>query len=123
MGINKDIPKEMHLAAFMGILAVDPELREIVEILIIRLKLNLKSNFDTKLQTYFKNLFYTMTQASAGTLNKKSVTDALDKLANHLIVEGLKHRFTLDADTTAKANEITKSSNEYSCRKGSGRLI
>ncbi len=94
MGINKDIPKEMHLAAFMGILAVDPELREIV------------GNFDTKLQTYFKNLFYTMTQASAGTLNEKSVTDALDKLANHLIIEA-KTPFTLDADTTAKANEIT----------------
>lgn len=106
MGINKDIPKEMHLAAFMGILAVDPELREIVGNLDNKIEAKSKSNFDTKLQTYFKNLFYTMTQASAGTLNEKSVTDALDKLANHLIVEA-KTPFTLDADTTAKANEIT----------------
>lgn len=106
MGINKDIPKEMHLAAFMGILAVDPELREIVGNLDNKIEAKFKGNFDTKLQTYFKNLFYTMTQASAGTLNEKSVTDALDKLANHLIVEA-KTPFTLDADTTAKANEIT----------------
>lgn len=106
MGINKDIPKEMHLAAFMGILAVDPELREIVGNLDNKIEAKSKGNFDTKLQTYFKNLFYTMTQASAGTLNEKSVTDALDKLANHLIVEA-KTPFTLDADTTAKANEIT----------------
>lgn len=106
MGINKDIPKEMHLAAFMGILAVDPELREIVGNLDNKIEAKSKGNFDTKLQTYFKNLFYTMTQASAGTLNEKSVTDALDKLANHLIVEA-KTPFTLDADTTAKANKIT----------------
>lgn len=106
MGINKDIPKEMHLAAFMGILAVDPELREIVGNLDNKIKAKSKGNFDTKLQTYFKNLFYTMTQASAGTLHEKSITDALDKLANHLIVEA-KTPFTLDADTTAKANEIT----------------
>lgn len=106
MGINKDIPKEMHLAAFMGILAVDPELREIVGNLDNKIEAKSKGNFDIKLQTYFKNLFYTMTQASAGTLNEKSVTDALDKLANHLIVEA-KTPFTLDADTTAKANEIT----------------
>ena len=106
MGINKDIPKEMHLAAFMGILAVDPELREIVGNLDNKIEAKSKGNFDTKLQTYFKNLFYTMTQVSAGTLNEKSVTDALDKLANHLIVEA-KTPFTLDADTTAKANEIT----------------
>lgn len=106
MGINKDIPKEMHLAAFMGILAVDPELRKIVGNLDNKIEAKSKGNFDTKLQTYFKNLFYTMTQASAGTLNEKSVTDALDKLANHLIVEA-KTPFTLDADTTAKANEIT----------------
>lgn len=106
MGINKDIPKEMHLAAFMGILAVDPELREIVGNLDNKIKVKSKGNFDTQIQTYFKNLFYTMTQASAGTLNERSVTDALDKLANHLIVEA-KTPFTLDADTTAKANEIT----------------
>lgn len=106
MGINKDMPKEMHLAAFMGILAVDPELREIVGNLDNKIEAKSKGNFDTKLQTYFKNLFYTMTQASAGTLNERSVTDALDKLANHLIVEA-KTPFTLDADTTAKANEIT----------------
>lgn len=106
MGINKDIPKEMHLAAFMGILAVDPELRGIVGNLDNKIEAKSKGNFDTKLQTYFKNLFYTMTQASAGTLNERSVTDALDKLANHLIVEA-KTPFTLDADTTAKANEIT----------------
>lgn len=106
MGINKDIPKEMHLAAFMGILAVDPELRKIIGNLDNKIEAKSKGNFDTKLQTYFKNLFYTMTQASAGTLNERSVTDALDKLANHLIVEA-KTPFTLDADTTAKANEIT----------------